>query len=141
MEVKTEVERRSYNMPMTSDPTTEQIVQALRYCADVNSICGDACPAHIDEAGCRTVLMQNAADRLESQEQTISALTARAEQAEKERDKAMADLFGFCSRCKHDGCKLENEPCKSCMKDYPMKQLQNWTWRGLPQEGERKSNG
>jgi hypothetical protein len=101
----------------TNEPTTEQIVQALRYCADVNSICGDACPAHIDEAGCRTVLMQNAADRLESQEQKIAKLendksaiissyaetsvqvgeliqklTSRAESAERERDDYKQEL-------------------------------------------------
>ena len=58
----------------TNEPTTGEIVRALRYCADVNSICGDACPAHLDEAGCRTVLMENAADRLESQEREIEEL-------------------------------------------------------------------
>ena len=90
-----------------NEPTTGEIVRALRYCTDVNSICGDACPAHLDEAGCRTVLMENAADRLESQEREIEQLnrtndgmidmmgqmtdrikelTARAESAERERD-------------------------------------------------------
>ncbi|MPM41680.1 hypothetical protein SDC9_88336 [bioreactor metagenome] len=58
----------------TNNPTTGEIVRSLRFCADVNSVCGDACPAHLDEAGCRTVLMQNAADRLESQEREIERL-------------------------------------------------------------------
>lgn len=129
----------------TSDPTTGEIVRALRYCADVNSICGDACPAHIDEAGCRTVLMQNAADRLESQEQTIkeqkyrlellslgipvqmTELTARAERAERERD-AVVDLYvpQRCSTCAHNtgtACAVQGKGCK-------------WKYRGLPQDGE-----
>ena len=163
----------------TSEPTTGEIVRALRCVAEAIECkdCRYKYPVGNVILCDHEQMNGNAADRLESQEHEIvgltelnkaeyvlykseidayriaseslkltilrymdmtQALTARAEQAEKERDKAMADLFGFCSRCKHDGCKLENEPCKSCMKDYPMKQLQNWTWRGLPQDGEGK---
>jgi len=38
------------------------------------------------DKGCLTPIMWNLTDRLESQEQTIAALTARAEKAEKNRD-------------------------------------------------------
>ena len=38
-----------------------------------------------------SIMLSAAADRLESQEQKIAALTARAEQAEKERDAAIRE--------------------------------------------------
>lgn len=162
----------------TSDPTTGKIVRALRYCADVNSVCGDACPAHLDEAGCRTVLMQNAADRLESQEQKMErltkqnkelvetvlrkigvsysknvegsvtfcgltmdeavdrimqfpSLTARAEQDERERDAAVADIESLLIQddCQVDVCWACNRECGNDGECKPK-------WRGLPQEGE-----
>lgn len=100
----------------TSEPTTGEIVRALRYCVGKDTICGTACPAYLSEAGCRTTIMKLADDRLESQEREnerlneeleemqeaatvlhsanethwtyIKELTARAEQAEKERDAA-----------------------------------------------------
>ena len=58
----------------TSEPTTGEIVRALRYCVGKDTICGTACPAYLSEAGCRTTIMKNAADRLESQEHTIAGL-------------------------------------------------------------------
>ena len=133
----------------TSEPTTGEIVRALRYCADVNSVCGDACPAHLDEAGCRTVLMQNDADSLESQErenervkgemfanaleasERIANLTARAESAERERDELVDLIPHTCNTCYFQSKNLLNEePCVSC------RIYSKWTWRGLPQEGE-----
>ena len=54
-----------------------------------------------------SIMLSAAADRLESQEQTIAALTARAEQAEKERDAAIKDINGLCSRCKNWACPME----------------------------------
>ena len=141
-------------MDERNELTTGEIVRALRYCADANSICGDACPAHIDENGCRTVLMQNAADRLESQEHTIAELkyqlellslgipvqmkdlTARAESAEKWAAAAIADIerlrlkkFTLCPICEFEdiiGCAHKNH----CIG------YQQFKWRGLqPQEG------
>ena len=122
----------------TSKPTTGEIVRALRYCADVNSICGDACPAHLDEAGCRTVLMKNAADLLEGykrvvvdKDRTIAELTARAESAERERDAAKAYMKRFgCLTCEGQGTIGLNEPCWGC------RDKSNWKMRGLPQEGD-----
>lgn len=141
-----------------SEPTTGEIVRALRYCTDENSICGTACPAYLSEAGCRTTVMKNAIDRLESQERDIEtlrafheryaeqtskkyvndicALTARAEQAERERDAAIKDITRLCTRCKHWTCPNDDEPCLSCLNAESGNP--NWTWRGLPQEGEKE---
>lgn len=81
-------------------------------------------------------VMSAAADRLEQQEQTIAALTARAEQAEKERDAAIADIerlrlkkFTLCPICEFEdmiGCAHKNH-CTG---------YKQFKWRGLPQEGE-----
>ena len=60
-----------------NEPTTDEIVRALRYCVGKDAICGTACPAYLSEAGCRTTIMKNAADRLESQEQKIAELTEK----------------------------------------------------------------
>jgi len=70
--------------PMTtSEPTTGEIAGAIRVCE--NKLECDVCPMRDKPCGDLYTL---AADRLESQEQKIAALTARAEQAEKERDAA-----------------------------------------------------
>ena len=58
-----------------SEPTTDEIVRALRDAPNYNGM-----------RGTTTTVEDIAADRLESQEKTIAALTARAEQAEKELD-------------------------------------------------------
>ena len=166
---------------MTNEPTTGEIVRALRCCADVNSICGDACPAHLDEAGCRTVLMQNAADCLESQERsieeaaklnekqanaiaelheqiaeqndeiqmardgiddTVKILTARAEQAEKERDAAIAVIGIQAEKLKESHVVLCNicefEDMIGCVHKSHCDGYQLFKYRGLPQDGEGK---
>ena len=73
----------------TSEPTTGEIVRALRCSADDDSFCKKCqygyALAHAFLCD-RGRMNGNAADRLESQEATISALTARAEQAELARD-------------------------------------------------------
>jgi len=111
----------------TSEPTTGEIVRALRYCVGKDTICGTACPAYLSEAGCRTTIMKNAADRLESQERdletlrafheryaeqtskqyvvAVCGLTARAEQAERERDAAVANI-NLC---------MDGDICKACV--------------------------
>ena len=96
---------------------------------------------------------QNASDRLESQERKITeienfhkemlkdhkaqvaALTARAEQAERERDAAfdlLQDMRG-CDECKHLARTWREEPCNRCCMEYsffePCEQ---------PQEGEKE---
>lgn len=111
----------------TGEPTTGEIVRALRDAPNYNGM-----------AGTTTTVEGIAADRLESQEQTIAALTARAEKAEKERDAAIKDINRMCIRCKYWTCQ-NDEPCLSCVNAETWNP--NWTWRGLPQEGERKSNG
>jgi chromosome segregation ATPase len=132
----------------TNEPSTEEIVRNFR-------------GAHI--FGITQALENRIADRLESQEQTIAdkdakiatltekveamendlinfdmnltEMTARAEQAERERDAAVADLkLGkVCMTCKHD------EKCRREVSETNQTQCigrQRWTWRGLPQEGE-----
>jgi len=142
----------------TSEPTTGEIVRALR-----EVVSDPMFRIHEIAKRCRV-----AADRLESQERELSGisveleqykkwhdesiatatnnivelehqiadLTARAEQAEKERDAAVADLdalkdSGFCNSCV--GCNAPHSESITYCTD--------WKRRGLPQEGERKSNG
>ena len=128
-----------------SEPTTGEIVEVLRENGDV--FFGET------EITCDQI-----ADRLESQERDIEtlrafheryaeqtskkyvedicALTARAEQAERERDAAIKDITRLCTRCKHWTCPNDDEPCLSCLNAESGNP--NWTWRGLPQEGEKE---
>ena len=121
-------------------PTTGEIVRALRCDGDANN-CVDCRYATYETA---TILcdqeqnVRDAADRLESQEQTISALTARAERAERERDALLTDFStierdGLCEVCSFgDSSQISKEDCmKDCCFNYR-------TRRGLPQEGEGK---
>ena len=128
----------------TSEPTTGEIVRAL----------GN--PEIVDQESLY-YWSKVAADRLESQERDIEtlrafheryaeqtskkyvndicALTARAEQAERERDAAIKDMNRLCTRCKHWTRPNDDEPCLSCVNAETGNP--NWTWRGLPQDGEK----
>lgn len=117
----------------TSEPTTENIAKALRVCFVKTCACSE-CPFEHESCG---DLEQLAADRLESQEQTIAALTARAEQAERERDALLTDFStierdGLCEVCSFgDSSQISKEDCmKDCCFNYR-------TRRGLPQEGDK----
>ena len=139
-----------------TEPMTEEIVKGLRNCANADNPCTSEC-INLDMAGgCRDKMMNDAADRLESQEweierlqgemfanalesaERIAALTARAEQAERERDAAIADIeellgqddfIGICWACKsHDKCVGTRDVKITCVPK----------WRGLPQDGEGK---
>ena len=179
----------------TNDPTTEQIVQALRCDGDANN-CVDCRYATYDTA---TILcdqeqnVRDAADRLESLEQklellnggdfdvidipaalaylesveeilphasalidliqslkgTAIELTARAEQAELERDAAVVDMKSIvdavreeyidgtcCFACKYDfDTSCDEYGC--CPGECPGFESNDcFEWRGLPQEGE-----
>ena len=72
-------------------------------------------------------------DLIQSLKGTAIELTARAEQAERERDAFIDKIRGRCSECEYEPLTSIDEPCASChtKNGYP-----NWTWRGLPQEGE-----
>ena len=86
----------------TSEPTTGEIVRALRYCTDENSICGTACPAYLSEAGCRTTVIKNAADRLESQERDLKTLRAFHERyAEQTSKQYVVAVCGLTARAEH----------------------------------------
>jgi len=84
--------------PMTtSEPTTGEIAGAIRVCE--NKLECDVCPMRDKPCGDLYTL---AADRLESQERELvritdelTALTARAEQAERERDAAIKELTDY----------------------------------------------
>ena len=178
----------------TSEPTTGEIVRALRCSADDDSFCKKCQYGYALGSAflCdRGRMNQNASDRLESQEAQIKqlsealayanewhkesvenatnelrelsgiagelerfrafheryaeqtskkytddicALTARAEQAERERDAAfdlLQDMRG-CDECKHLARTWREEPCNRCCMEYsffePCEQ---------PQEGEK----
>jgi len=138
----------------TSEPTTGEIAGAIRVCE--NKLECDVCPMRDKPCGDLYTL---AADRLESQERdletfkafheryaeqtskqyvvAVCGLTARAEQAERERDAAVVEVPHTCNTCGHQAktpLKMISsvEPCASC------RTYDKWTWRGLPQEGEGK---
>ena len=124
----------------TSEPTTGEIVRALRCIAD-NAECKDCrykYPVGNVILCDHEQMNENAADRLESQEQTIAALTARAEQAEKERDALISSIerlrtkkIELCSIC-------EFEDLIACCHKNHCDGYQLFKWRGLPQDGEGK---
>ena len=145
----------------TNEPTTGEIVRALRGCADKEIMC-DECRYNMGNSfECLNKMQYEAADRLESQERELlqktqeleSAKTrparkeaesaelneeaiARAENAERERDAAIAEFRvaeedGLCCVCQFIGNDIGQT---KCMEDCCFK------WRGLPQEGE-KQNG
>ena len=134
-------------MPMnTSEPTTTEIRRFLQGLAS--------------EVGMLPIskrFLLTAADRIESQEQKIAEvtasrdrmtdavaelkmkvgeLTARAEQAERERDAAIKDTrCGGCTNCKYHHylpTVQRHEKCNTC------RDRSNYEWRGLPQEGNGK---
>jgi hypothetical protein len=123
-----------------NEPTTGEIVRALRNCLDVGC---EECILHETDITPEYKVHycgapNKVADRLEAQERTIAdkdakiaALTARAEQAEKQRDAAIADLdalkdSGFCNSCV--GCNAPHSESITYCTD--------WKRRGLPQDGE-----
>jgi len=141
------------------EPTTEEIVKALRYCADEDKACcsgekDNICPyydkglmAHPNDKNypeyCDILLMRNAADRLESQERELSEkteqlkdMTARAESAERERDAAIADIermrkekIPLCPICDF------NDMIRCC-HDSHCDGYQLFRWRGAGKETE-----
>jgi len=157
-----------------NEPTTGEIVRALRTCNNRKGERCSQCPV-FSKYGyprtCKRTVDLKAADRLESQEREnkristdrdcimeafmsictvafkvsascadkdkqIAALTARAEQAERERDAAVKDIeellgqddyIGICWACNnHDKCVGTRDVKITCVPK----------WRGLPQEGE-----
>ena len=139
----------------TNEPTTGEIVRALRCVAD-DTECKDCrykYPVGNVILCDHEQMNENAADRLESQERdletlrafheryaeqtskqyvvAVCGLTARAEQAERERDAAVADLdvlkdSGFCTSC--IGCNAPHSEAITYCTD--------WTRHGQPQDGE-----
>ena len=137
--------------------TDKEIVQALRCCAEGE--CKD-CAMHEDKQRCQENLLDKAADlierltadvadlrkELEWKDMVIALAQRKQEEAEAERDAAIADLkiSSGCTSCKYhcsdmtfcrDCNKKQNCKCMSCSFGLP-----NWEWHGLPEateEGEK----
>jgi hypothetical protein len=121
-----------------SEPTTGEIVRALRVCE-----VGRCIDCNLDEKYPCENLKTCAADHLESQEQTIAALTARAEQAEAREKAIIESLRDRCEFCIGYELEESDDPCNTCYNartfepdDIP--RTKNWTYRGQPQDGEGK---
>lgn len=128
--------------------TTVRAVKALKVERGSLSCLGcgyeDNCTLH----GC--AILRNAADhmeaalanhdhltaRLDQTEAALNAATARAEQAERERDAAIADLkeIGDCEYCSGKCSNLETEYCRDCSdigcQCRTCAGCSNWAWRG-----------
>ena len=137
--------------------TDKEIVHALRCCAEGE--CKD-CAMHEDKQRCQENLLDKAADlierltadvadlrkELEWKDMVIALAQRKQEEAEAERDAAIADLkiSSGCTSCKYhcsdmtfcrDCNKKQNCKCMSCSFGLP-----NWEWHGLPEateEGEK----
>lgn len=125
--------------------TYEEIIQALRQCAQSDcSSCG-MCPIFPDRE-CVEHLATAAASLIER-------LTAENAKAEAERDALLGELRkSGCTYCKYgtvcednpwlfirkvcDDCgKRESCVCQTCTGDGS--KTDKWKWRGLPEEGEK----
>lgn len=131
-------------MPNVNEPTTGVLAQELRRANEIYML--------------ESNLLTTCADRLESQEreitrlrslsivekesEAIAALTARAEQAEKERDAAFAVIGIQAEKLKESHVVLCNicefEDMIGCVHKSHCDGYQLFKWRGLPQEGEGK---
>jgi len=112
-------------MEQRNDPSTEEIVRNFR-------------GAHI--FGITQALENRIADRLESQEAAIAALTSRAERAERERDAAVAVIGIQAKKLKESHVVLCNickfEDMIGCVHKNHCDGYQLFKWRVLPQDGE-----
>ena len=120
----------------TSEPTTGEIVRALRFCYESEEIECYECPCRVS-GGAYLCHMDKLADRFESQEreneelkaeaivnalenaERIANLTARAEQAEKERNLAVNALTVY-----------EDALFDECDKSYQSGYMDGYTQRG-----------
>ena len=146
---------------MTNEPTTGEIVRALRCVAEATECkdCRYKYPVGNVILCDHEQMNGNAADRLESQEQEnaslraeneglykeiirrgieIKTVTARAESAERERDSLINSIerlrtkkIELCSIC-------EFEDMIGCAHKNHCTGYQNFKRRGLPQDGEEK---
>ena len=121
--MKSEETGKDMNVPTTNEPTTEIVADLRIYLLVANK----EKPTQLISTIAR------AADRLESQERGIEKLTARAEQAERERDAAVEHvhdaIFGtnhscfYCTMDNCDGC--TNSTVKEHFK-YRMEKPSNY---------------
>ena len=121
---------------MTNEPTTGEIVRALRCVAEATECkdCRYKYPVGNVILCDHEQMNGNAADRLESQEHTIAALTARAESAERERDAAFDMAYKY-AMMPEDG--KSSALAIEVMRQNVLAYIRRW--RGLqPQDGEGK---
>ena len=121
--------------------TNEEIVQALRQCAQSDcSSCG-MCPIFPDRE-CVEHLATAAASLIERLTDENAALRKKQAEAEAERDAALEDLADArsCKTCKYacdtrdcSSCKSKTCKCRECHLDKNA-----WEWRGLPEKPEVK---
>ena len=78
---------------------------------------------------------------IDRQDAVCYALTARAEQAEAREKAIIESLRDRCEFCIGYELEESDDPCSTCYNartfepdDIP--RTKNWTWRGLPQDGE-----
>ena len=127
--------------------TNEEIVQALRQCAQSDcSSCG-MCPIFPDRE-CVEHLAAAAASRIERLTAENTALRKKQAEAEAERDALLEQIKArrSCLDCKHfDYCEFDNATVIECMncvtKNCPCAGCcgsSRWEWRGLPDAPEVK---
>lgn len=141
--------------------TSEEIVQALRYCSDQDCIDCAACK-YFGYGDCLERLVAAAADLIERltaenaalrkeiewKDMVISLAQRKQAKAEAERDALLEQIKArrSCLDCKHfDYCEFDNATVIECMncvtKNCPCAGCGNsshWEWRGLqeaPEEG------
>jgi hypothetical protein len=107
----------------TSEPSTGEIVRKLETLLPpmtnyAESVCAEGAFAHStymvwDDP--EPYIIKNGIDRLKSQEQTIAALTARAEQAEAREKAAIADMKLIADNVRETHC--DETCCFACKHD------------------------
>ena len=136
---------------MTNEPTTGEIVRALICVAEATECkdCRYKYPVGNVILCDHEQMNGDAADRLESQEQKIAELIARAESAERERDAAIADMKimalamresdelqeGCCFACKYDSQNLPDNVMLAYGECPGYDSDDCFEWRGKPQDG------
>ena len=113
--MKSEETGKDMNVPTTNEPTTEIVADLRIYLLVANK----EKPTQLISTIAR------AADRLESQERGIEKLTARAEQAEQDRDLAIKALADY-------------EDAIDPTVEQIMREFHGTEQRGQPQDGEGK---
>lgn len=139
-------------MEQRNEPTTDAIVRALRIKAkyglelpdDKYAEAADRLESDgraIADKDAKIVTLTEKVEALENDlinfDMNLTEMTARAEQAERERDWLIKQMHGDCDFCAHGDGDPYAPPCDKC--EHVRNGLEdNWEMRGLPQDGEGK---